>query len=208
MAGYPPEPWRLRGTMWTSVFVVPVDVLPREVSGDLPPPWSVVQVAGRALLAVIWADYRPGGTLSYHELMTALVVRRGLRLAVTVGAIWVDSGASRAGARALWGIPKELADFAWSADGDAHASDARGAIASSCLRAGPALPGRWPVAFSVVALRAGQAAVTPVRATAAIGLAGIDWKPGPDGPLAFLAGHRPRLSFVLADVRLRFGRRR
>ena len=49
--------------------------------------------------------------LSYRELMTTVLVRRGLRVLPTITHIWVDSETSRDGGRALWGIPKGLASF-------------------------------------------------------------------------------------------------
>ncbi|WP_308431733.1 acetoacetate decarboxylase family protein [Amycolatopsis acidiphila] len=62
-----------------------------------------VTVLGRAVVATAFVDYLPGGLLPYHELLAAVVVRRGRRLGLTITDIWVDSPASRAGGRELWG---------------------------------------------------------------------------------------------------------
>ena len=101
-ATYPPEPWHLRGQLHGSLFAVPL----ADVPVDLPPGCRPVHVGGKGVVGAVWVSYEPGGVLSYRELMTTLLVRRGLRLMPTITHIWVDSVASRDGGRALWGIPK------------------------------------------------------------------------------------------------------
>src|SRR5690348_12388115 len=123
---YPPSPWSLRGRMHVSVWAVPVaDVpaLPASLSGAV----RVVRLFGRAFIGTAWVDYQPGGDLSYHELLSAVLTRAGWRPRVTITHIWVDSVASRDGGRALWGIPKDLAVFAGGA------ASAGGPIASVAL---------------------------------------------------------------------------
>src|SRR5439155_1733899 len=73
---YPAEPWSLRGRMYVSVFVLPtadVPALPAELSGTV----RVVRLGGRAVVGSAWVDYRPGGDLSYRELLAAVLVRVG-----------------------------------------------------------------------------------------------------------------------------------
>lgn len=202
---YPPEPWVLRGQMHVSVWLVPRG---GRASHRVPSGMRRVLVAGRAVVGTVWVDYQPGGVLSYRELLAATLVRDGVRPRATITGIWVDSVPSRDGGRALWAIPKELARFAFDVPAgdltaDAHI-DGR-SIASASVRRGVRLPGRWPVRFRVVQDRDGQPQTTRVRATARIHLGRSDWRIGPDGPLAYLRGLRPRMTVTLADFRMTFG---
>lgn len=201
---YPPSPWSLRGRMHVSVWALPVaDVpaLPPELAGAV----RVLRLGGRAFVGTAWVDYQPGGDLSYHELLSAVLTRASWRPRVTITHIWVDSVASRDGGRALWGIPKDLADFSLPAAGTATAATAEGLIASAVLPRGGGLPVRLPAGFRVVQALAGRPRTTAVRSTARYGPARVGWTIAPDGPLRFLAGRRPLLSFVAAGFRMRFG---
>ncbi|MET7403816.1 acetoacetate decarboxylase family protein [Dactylosporangium sp. NPDC005572] len=200
---YPPEPWSLRGTMHVSVWVVPCSVvppLPAALAGAV----RVVRLGARAVVGTAWVDYRPGGDLSYRELLAATLTRAGARPRVTISHIWVDSPDSRDGGRELWGIPKDLADLTVT-DVAATAWTGTGPIASSAVRAGARLPFRLPVAFRVAQDLAGTAKVTPVRSTARYGTTRVTWDMAADGPLGFLSGRRPLLSLVATDFRMRFG---
>src|SRR5205085_1496829 len=127
--------WDLRGQLHASAFLVPV----ADVPADVPPGWSPVRIGSRAVVGTAWVDYGPGGVLSYRELMATLLVRRGRQVVPHVFAIWVDSAASRDGGRELWGIPKELATFAFDG-GRLRAHDGAGPIAEGTV--GPS--GRLP----------------------------------------------------------------
>jgi hypothetical protein len=198
---YPPEPWELRGQLHTSVLLVPRHVVPL---GEVPSGWHPVRLGRFAVVGTAWVSYEPGGVLSYRELMATVLVRRGLRLAPTIVRIWVDSEASRDGGRALWGIPKELADFDFRGP-DFAAPDGSGAIAAGTVRPLAWLPGRWPLRFRVTQTLAGAAKVTPVRARSRLGLARGTFVADRSGPLAFLAGRRPLLTLSVGDFRMRFG---
>jgi hypothetical protein len=184
--------------MHVSVWAVPVAAVPA-----LPPAVRVLRLFNRAFIGTAWVDYQPGGDMSYRELLSAVLTRDGWRPRVTITHIWVDSAASRDGGRELWGIPKDLASFSFSA-GAASAVTPDGPIASSLL-SGRGLPPRLPAGFRVVQDLAGRAVTTPVRSTARYGPARVAWTVAPGGPLRFLAGRRPLLSFVAADFRMRFG---
>ena len=200
MSGYPPEPWDLRGQLYASAFLVPADT----ISVDLPPGCSLVRLGGRAVVGAIWVSYEPGGVLSYRELMTTVLVRRGVRVLPTITHIWVDSETSRDGGRALWGIPKGLASFVFDGDHFAARDDA-GPLARGTVRARRALPVRLPVRFKVVQWLDGRAKVSPVRSTAAVSLAQGRFEADPSGPLAFMSGRTPLASFALGDFRMSFG---
>jgi hypothetical protein len=200
---YPPEPWRLQGDLHTSVFLVPWAEL-SDVPAQLPPGCRPVRIGRFAVVGTAWASYRPGGVLSYDELMSTVLVRSGWRLAPTITHIWVDSVASRDGGRALWGIPKDLATFSFAGPAFAGRTDA-GPIAAGTVGRLLALPGRLPVRFRIAQTLGGAAKLTRVRARARVALARATFTADPAGPLAFLAGRRALLSLSLLDFRMTFG---
>lgn len=199
---YPPQPWRLCGDLHASVFLVPVAEVPVEVR----PGWRPVRLGRFAIVGTAWVSYRPGGMLSYDELMSTVLVRRDWRVLPTITHIWVDSAISRDGGRALWGIPKQLATFAFAGSRFA-AHDDKGEIAAGTVAQWFSFPGRWPVGGWVVQRLAGAAKITPVRAWGRVALSRASFVADPHGPLAFLAGRRPVLSFSLLEFRMTFGRR-
>ncbi|MEO6885885.1 MAG: acetoacetate decarboxylase family protein, partial [Jatrophihabitantaceae bacterium] len=204
--------WDLRGQLYTSVFLVPL----AEIPVDLPPGCRPVSVGRYGIVGIAWVSYEPDGVLAYSELMSTLLVRRGLRLMPTITHIWVDNDISRDGGRRLWGIPKQLAKFAFSGVGPgtamrvpAHfsASVDDGPIADGTVRTRLWLPGRWPLGFRLVQWLDGKAKVSPVSSRARLGIGRATFVADPTGPLAFLAGRRPLLSATVADFRMSFGQR-
>ena len=83
---YPEAPWHLEGEF----IVVPALTAQRQVGG------------------VLLADYQ-AGTLRYHEL---IVFSHATARGMVVSHIYVDSEQSMRGGINIWGLPKELADFA------------------------------------------------------------------------------------------------
>ena len=201
-AEYPPEPWRLRGDLHTSVFLVPLADVPVEV----PPDWSPVRLGRYGIVGTAWVSYRAGSVLVYDELMSTLLVRQGWRVLPTITHIWVDSVASRDGGRALWGIPKELASFDFAGD-RFGAATARGPIAMGTAARRFAVPARIPFRFRIVQLLAGAAKVTPVTGRARLVASRAGFSAAAGGPLGLLAGRRPLVSFSLLDFQMTFGRR-
>ncbi|MGM1060828.1 acetoacetate decarboxylase family protein [Saccharothrix sp. Mg75] len=192
MVDYPPEPWLLHGRACVTTWLVPAPALP-----DLPVPPLVV--GGRAVVGTAFVEYTPPG-MAYRELLAAVVVRRP---GVSITHIWVDSEASRAGGRELWGIPKEMAEF----PARSRARTADGPIASvTCSPAGVGL--RLPAAATAWQFLDGAVARTPLRAAARVTPARAAWDIAPDGPLGWLAPHRAVASVVVSGLRLRFGPRR
>jgi hypothetical protein len=205
---YPPEPWNLQGQMYVSVFLVPHRLLP-PMPAVLRAAVRPLLVAGRAVVGTAWVSYEPGGTLHYRELLSSVLVLDGGRPRVSITEIWVDSVASRDGGRALWGIPKDLADLTVDpADGGTvRVSAAAGRpIAAGVVRPRWTLPGRFPVAFSVVQALGETVRRTPVRGRAGLRGGATAWQTDPAGPLGYLAGRKPFLSVVVADFALTFGR--
>lgn len=197
---FPSPPWDLRAQAWLSLF-------------RAAPPGE-----RRATYAVAFVAYEPGGTLDYSEL---LVARRAdgppFRGAVaTVRDMWVDSAASREGARALWSIPKELAAFrheagrlgpvgrdSWQATlpteddaGSARAFASAEFVDASRLALRAPFRGRlWQPRDDggTVALVRGSGRGLPCLAT---------WTFDPAGPLGWLSGHHPLVSLRLHGVRM------
>lgn len=184
-AVHPPEPWRLRGAGWATAWLVDAAALPA-----LPAPVEPVAVLGKAVVATAFADYRPGGVLVYRELLAAVLVRQGARLGLSSTHAWVDSHTSRAGGRALWGIPKEMARFELTGRPRfaAAARDGSGVIAAARL----ARPPRWGVPVRAGASMwqdvPGGTVRTPVRVRGSVALARVRWRVEPSGPLGLAAG--------------------
>lgn len=185
---YPPSPWSLRGQLFLSL-------------------WRL----GHRLVGTAFVDYQEGGELTYAELLRATPTRVGPRLGVTISDIWVDSTASRDGGRALWAIPKDLAEFTLKhgAAFRGEARDEHGPVASAEFVLGRGLPGRLPFRSRTAQRREGgddhETVLAPLSGTARIRRARARWDFPADGPLAELCGRRPLASIVLEDFALRFG---
>jgi hypothetical protein len=211
---YPPQPWDLRGQLYLSVFAVPRSALPA-LPGPLGATVRPVPFGRRALVGAAWVRYEPGGVLHYQELLSAVLVHERHRPRVSITEIWVDSVESRDGGRALWGIPKDLAELELrpSPAGDLVAAASTGPepgaerapIGSASFRAGRRLPGRWPTPLSVAQALGGAVVRTPVRGRAGLRLGSGTWRLEAGGPLGYLAGRRPLVTVTLTDFRLRFG---
>src|SRR4051812_33530509 len=133
---YPPPPWISDGQMWTGVYpVTSPPALPEGLRPFLDPSWVLL----------VFVRYL-AGTLRYDELVIGSLARRGLRVGIYVHDIWVDSEASLRGGRRIWGLPKELATFAWEGD-TVHVADAEGPIATLSVDRSPApSPRIWTIA--------------------------------------------------------------
>ncbi|MFD5827225.1 acetoacetate decarboxylase family protein [Lentzea sp. NPDC060358] len=110
-ADFPPPPWHLCGRGWLTVATAPRPAISRLVPGVVP-----LVLFGRVLVVSAFVDYDETGVLAYRELMVGVVVRKGFRLGLSITDIWVDDETSRRGARAMWGIPKEMAEFELAAE--------------------------------------------------------------------------------------------
>ena len=84
---HPAPPWHLNGEF----VVVPARVRPRALGG------------------VLLANYT-SGTLVYREL---IVFERATRRGMVISHIYVDDEQSLRGGHEIWGLPKELATFAY-----------------------------------------------------------------------------------------------
>lgn len=219
--GFPAEPWHLRGDMYAAVWPVPArePILRRLPHGVRP-----LVAGGRCPVITFWVDYRPGGVLTYRELLVAVAVRHRRRIATTAVAAWVDDERSLAGGRTLWGIPKQLGTFVFDTPAPPGRRHPRGAPVRTGLRTGDAdrqdtvrgwyqdllrLPGRWPVRSHLVQkLPDGGLHEVPLRLDGTLWTGRARLSGPPAGPLAFLHGRRPLLALAIRDFRCTVGRDR
>ena len=159
----------------------------------------VVSWGGQAVLVTAWANYSPDGVLSYNEMLSAILVRANRKLAFTVAHIFVDSAASAAGGRELWGMPKKLASFQTASDPtfNAAVSIGRDILATFRFRSTVPLPFSWPMPLKTAQLLGGGLKMTSFQARGRVAFGRGTWKFDPAGPFQYLAGRHP-----LASVRL------
>jgi hypothetical protein len=165
------------------------------------------------LYGAAFVDYREGSVLTYRELLVARLVRDGTAPRVRITDIWVDSQASRDGGRALWAIPKDLAELhvldrpAGPASRTSCAANIAGTAVAAARFTAARLPSvRMPFRFTVAQQREdGAPVVTPVSGSSQPLPVLGRWDFGADGPLAWLQGRTPVASFRLKDLRLTFG---
>ncbi|WP_328551688.1 acetoacetate decarboxylase family protein [Streptomyces sp. NBC_00358] len=202
MTPYPEEPWHLAGQMYLSLWLVPTRELPTVADGTRP-----LTIAGRGAVGAAWVVYENDSVLHYNELLRAVLVRDGSRPRVCVTDIWVDSAASMAGGRELWGIPKEMADFAIDRTAGVRAAAATGedVLATAAFEPGRRIPGRWPLTYRVAQNLDGGLKTSSVRSRSTVRTARARWTAQEGGPLRELGRRPPFLSLALNDFTLRFG---
>jgi acetoacetate decarboxylase len=108
---YPPAPWTLCGSAVLTLQLLDS----RAARAFVPPEIRVVSVLpGKTIACVYAAQYGSGSVLEYNELIVAAALTRlGRHYGFWISHIYVDSPDSQAGGRAIWGLPKELAQFTW-----------------------------------------------------------------------------------------------
>jgi hypothetical protein len=106
---YPAAPWRLRGYGFQTLRLVDISA----VGAFVPPGARIVPaLPGKTPGCVYFASYEEGSTLVYHEIVIAAgLMWAGHRLGFALPRLYVDNPASYEGGRAIWGAPKELAEF-------------------------------------------------------------------------------------------------
>jgi acetoacetate decarboxylase len=189
---YPPAPWRLVGEpAVVSVSTIDMAAARRDVAGDV----TLYGLRGRTLGGLLAARYGPGSTLAYSELAVVLGRARG---GWCVGRLYVDDASSLRGGRELFGVPKELATFAWQPDGVEVRRDGQVIVrlAWSSPRLWVPLPTLATVVGAARSFRiAGLLRAMPVRVRVDV----------PDGsPLAPLRLSRPMIALA-GDVAVRAG---
>jgi acetoacetate decarboxylase len=107
---HPPAPWQLQGYAIQTLSLVDIARARRFVPAHL----EIVSILpGKTLGSVYISEYQAGSTLAYNELIVApaLVKNRG-KVGGWISHIYVDNVDSVAGGREIWGLPKEMAEFA------------------------------------------------------------------------------------------------
>ncbi|MEO6472852.1 MAG: acetoacetate decarboxylase family protein [Aeromicrobium sp.] len=200
MTSYPAQPWHLTAHAFVGFYLVPSRLLPAP-----PPGTKRLTIFGRALVSTAFFVYEEPSPLTYNEIMATAPVRTRWRSYVNILKIWVDSEASRDGGRALWAIPKDLADFDVSVHSSYAGSVAGTTIGSLDVRGSKSLPASLPIAFRIAQERDGKALLTKVTGRGRIGVAKGAWTFNPAGPLGYLAERRSILTLVLRPLRITFG---
>ncbi|WP_019143650.1 acetoacetate decarboxylase family protein [Aeromicrobium massiliense] len=196
---YPPEPWHLTGRGLITTWRVPVGAVPALPPGTRPLPLGPGHTAAVTMLV----DYRPGGDLSYRELLAGVLVRVGRRPALSVTDIWVDSEASLAGGRALWAVPKQLASFGPGRQTSVAADGRLLATVSEDAAGRLAAPVR--VASRIAQERDGHALVSKVAASGRMRRTSLTWHVPARSPLAWLTAGRPLVSVAADPFSMTFG---
>lgn len=204
---YPPEPWQLGGSMLMTAWRLPAAVVRAEAERYVPEGVQLLTVGGRAFMFTAFVRYTPGSVLSYDELLVAAVARRGTAPVAVIPHIWVDSPASVAGGRELWGIPKGLADFtqSWENPLVASASVDGRELASVRASQGVRLPGWRRLPMPTAQRLDGHDAFADVQSLGRLHLGSAAWTFPDDSPLAFLGRAKPVVTSVLREMTIRFG---
>jgi hypothetical protein len=204
---YPPEPWQLGGSMLMTMWRLPTADVRREAERYVPEGVKLVTAGRHAFLFTAFVRYTPGSVLSYDELLVAAVGRRGVAPVAVIPHIWVDSPASVAGGRELWGIPKGLADFEQSGENPlvARASVEGRELASVRAAQGVRLPGWHRLPMPTAQRLDGHDAFAQVQSLGRLHLGSAAWSFPDDSPLAFIGRGRPLVTSVLRQMTIRFG---
>lgn len=204
---YPPEPWQLGGSMLMTMWRLPTADVRREAERYVPEGVRLATAGRHALLFTAFVRYTPGSVLSYDELLVAAVGRRGASPVAVIPHIWVDSPASVAGGRELWGIPKGLADFeqSWENPLVARASVEGRELASVRAAQGVRLPGWHRLPMPTAQRLDGHDAYAQVQSLGRLHLGSAAWSFPDDSPLAFITRGRPLVTSVLRQMTIRFG---
>lgn len=108
---YPSPPWTLKGFALQTLQLVDR----AQARPFVPPGLEIVSVLpGKTLGGLYLSYYGEGSDLTYSELIVIpALTRYRMKLGFWVSHIYVDNPDSMAGGRAIWGMPKEMAQFAW-----------------------------------------------------------------------------------------------
>jgi hypothetical protein len=190
-APYPPAPWDAKGQLWMGFFKTDTPVqLPAGLKYLLDPHSLLVTV-------VRYLE----GTLCYDELAFGTLARMGSRVGICTDCIWVTDLASLWGGRRIWGVPKNLAKFAWS-DSTVRVTDEQGLIATIKVDMSPAKsPWVWMPSPAIGQLESGAWVYAVGGLWALFGGANMqveEWSTR----FGYQLGNKPALSFGAKPFRL------
>lgn len=196
-APYPEAPWHAHGAAWVGLFAAREPaVLPAGLTSLAPPHWRILGLV----------RYTSGSTLVYDEAFVGVLARVGLAPGLYIEKMWVDSELSLWGGRAIWGMPKELADFRWQGEHcelrDASNHEIATFGVNRSTRARLVLPGyvtaigRRPTAWALL--------TAPLWARASLG--GLTLERSDAGRLGATVEPRPRIALHAPEFHVRFQR--
>jgi len=201
VSAYPPPPWNLGGWGIATIGLVESAA----AAPFVPEGARLVSVApGKTLGGLFFLSY-DRGTLTYRELnVVAGLVRVGARFAFLLPRLYVDSAASLAGGREIWGVPKELAAFDISHDIGVTTVDVRqGADPICTLRCTVPQRGlRVPLPLPSLGVRDDAFLFFTGRFASRLSFARASVKLAPGGEFGALGLERPRVTVRCENLTL------
>jgi acetoacetate decarboxylase len=201
---YPPAPWSLFGSGVFTLHRVEID----RARPFVPPQLQIVPILpGKTLGVLLLIQYGPGSVLEYHELIVVpALVRFGWRVGIWVSHIYVDHPESVAGGREIWGLPKELAEFAWDLETKGAVSVRQGDRTLCVLQGGqPRLMAPIPMFLPAISLLDGSVLRFNSRFRCRLGPSRGRVEAPPATPFAPFDLTQSSLIYHLQDVRLVVG---
>jgi acetoacetate decarboxylase len=201
---YPPAPWSLFGSGVFTLHRVEID----RARSFVPPQLQIVPILpGKTLGVLLLIQYGPGSVLEYHELIVVpALVRFGWRVGIWVSHIYVDHPESVAGGREIWGLPKELAEFAWDLETTGVVSVRQGDRTLCVLQGSqPRLMAPIPMFLPAISLLDGSVLGFNSRFRCRLGLSRGRVEAPPATPFAPFDLTQSSLIYHLQDVRLVVG---
>lgn len=192
---YPPAPWRAHGTAWAGLFSSPTPAaLPAEIRPLL----------GSRARVVGLARYAPGSMLTYDECFIGVLARVGMVAGLYIERMWVDSAASLAGGRRIWGMPKELAEFRWQGERCELRDVSGGTIAAFAVNRRSLSRLSLPGLVAAIGRRETAWAVLTAPIWARLSLGGLAIEQWNAERLGFALGSRPFLALAAPAFSVRF----
>lgn len=198
---YPNPPWNLQGFAFQTLHLLDIDRVQSLVPSEL----EIISVFPKKTVGGVYiASYGMGSVLKYNELIVvSAIVRHGSRIGAWVSNIYVDNPDSVAGGRHIWGLPKELAHFAWDL-GDQPAVEVRQGDRPLCnLRSHWQLPGiRQSIAVPAFSIRDRRLMQFHGQATLNLHVMGATLEVPSESPFAWLGFGNSWLSFYGESMNL------
>jgi hypothetical protein len=187
------------------MYIAVVRMPPGTMPASLCPSW--IDPRKGLTLAAAFVDYRAGGQLVYREFLVSTT--NAALTSGTILRIWVDSEASLAGGRQLWGIPKELASFEITHGARPSCSISVGGqpVASYTFKPFLTLPGRWRLPNTVRQELDGVARRTRSQFRTRLQLGSGKLDVPESSPVAFLRNGRVLAHSAMRDFTVSFGLR-
>lgn len=184
---YPPAPWRLKGCAVHALRLVDRTLARPFVPLDLD---IVSLLPGKTLGGLFLSFYEQGSIQSCNELIVVpALTRHGRTLGFWISHIYVDHPDSLAGGRAIWGLPKEMAQFTWQMGNHSHVLVRQDEQMLCTLHYGPQRHmWRQPFSLPVFSILAGDLIFYKGAFSARLGLGKGRVDLSPESPFAAL-GH-------------------